>query len=110
MHQQARASDAGLPKSQENAGQHAVDGVVEVGVLKHQLGRLATEFQRHAFEVCRRSGSNALAAGVRTSERDLGHIGVFHQGRSDLSTQPGDHVDHAGRQACGFQHRRKLQR
>ena len=110
LHQESRTGDAGLPGRGENAGDHALHRVVQVGVVEDDVGRLAAELHRHALQTARGRFVDALTSGVRAGERHLGHQRVLDQRPAHLVTESGHHVHDSGREARLLHQRHQLQR
>ena len=98
LHQQARAGDAGLPGRREDAGDRAEHRLLEVGVVEHDVGRLAAQLHRGVLEVPRRLLVDEPAGRVGAGEADLAHQRMLDQRRAHLGAEAGDDVEHAGRE------------
>ena len=59
LHEEAAAGDARLPAGGEDPRHRADDGAVDVGVVEHDVRRLAAQLQRHGHERLRRRGGIA---------------------------------------------------
>ena len=110
VHQQPRTGDAGLPGGGEDAGDHALHRVVDVGVRKHQLRRLAAEFERQSLEGLRRVARDVTARVLATGEGDLVDAGMRGQCLADIGAEAGDDVDDAGGEAGFLDETREFQR
>ena len=95
---QARAGAADLALVEPDGVDHAFDGGVDIGVVKHDEGRLAAQFQRQRLAAAGGFFADQAADIGRTGKGDLVHIRVGHDGRS-RGAVAGDHVQHAGGQA-----------
>ena len=73
----------------------AFDGEVEVGVVQHDHGILAAQFQRAMLETLRGRGANDAADRGRTGQRNGPHLRMLHQRPAHLRTESADNVDHA---------------
>ena len=73
---------AAVPKRHDQGRR---DGLVEVGVVEQDGGRLAAQFQRDALHGFRSIAHDRLANANRSRERDFGDIGS--------TQQPGDKED-----------------
>ena len=82
---------------EERAPQHAGGGEVEVGVVEHDVRRLAAELERHLLHGARRELHDAPADLGRTGERDLVDERVLRQLFAGAAAGAGDEVDDAGR-------------
>ena len=51
MGQHARARRADLTGIEENTGRRGLGGGVEIGIVEDDIGGLAAELERHAFEI-----------------------------------------------------------
>ena len=74
LHQEPRAGDAGLAGGGEDAGDRARRGGVEVGVVEHDVGRLAAELERDVLQALGGLGVDLRAGRVRAGEGDLGDV------------------------------------
>ena len=70
-HERTGARLAHLAVVEERAPQHAGGGEVEVGVVEHDVGRLAAELEGHLLHGARRELHDAPADLGRAGERDL---------------------------------------
>src|SRR5271165_1572382 len=77
----------------------AIEGEVEVGVVEHDHGILATEFERAMLETFCGDAADDAAHGGRSGERDGTHVGVLGQRRADFRAESADDVDDALGQA-----------
>ena len=85
VHDQPRAGHARLAGRGEHAGDHAVGGRAEVGVVEHDLRRLAAELERDLVEVLGRGVGDRAAGGGGAGEGDLVHAGVAGQRGAELA-------------------------
>ena len=99
LDEQARAGDARLTGRGEDARDHALDRVVEVRVVEHDVRRLAAKLHADALQPARRGFVDALAGGVRAGERDLADERMLDQSGADVGAEAGDDVDDAGRES-----------
>ena len=94
----------------EFGGNRAGNGGIHIGVVKHDKGRVAAEFERHFFDAAG-ALAHQLAAGFGgAGEAEFAHQRVFGQHFSDGAGGAGDDVEHARRNACLFGQRRQRQR
>lgn len=71
------------------------DGVVNVGILKDNVGRLATQLEGNLLEVALGRGlEDGTADSGGTGEGDLVDVHVAGDGRTSDTTETGDDVDH----------------
>ena len=99
MDQRARAGDASLPGRGEDARDNALDGVVENGVLEHDIGRFAAKLERDRFDGLRSQFVDALPGAVAAGEGDLCDMRMRDQALADLGAEPGHDIHDAGRKA-----------
>ncbi len=97
LHQKPRAGHAGLPSRTEDASYCAHHRLVQVRVIKHDVGGLASEFERDFLEIPGGDLVDLLAGGVAAGEGHLGHQGVADERLPDFSAEAGDDVE----DACG---------
>ena len=95
LKQEARTGHAGLAGSAEHAGNCTFNGLLNIRVVKHDVGRLATEFQRDLLEAGGRQLVDLLTGRVAAGERDLRRQLVPYQRLADLRPKAGDDVHHA---------------
>ncbi len=72
---------------------------LDVRVAEHQVGRLAAELQRHRRHPLGGRARDQAADLGRADEAEVVDARVGGQRGPGLRPEPGDHVDHAGRQA-----------
>src|ERR1700730_1246920 len=61
VRENARPRRAYLPGVEEDSGRSGLGRSLDVGVVKDDVGGLAAEFERHAFEVTRRAAQNSAS-------------------------------------------------
>ena len=81
-----------------DAGHDPGNDGVEVGVVEHDRGRLATELERHPLHLVTAQAHDALAGRGRSGERDLVGARMGDQVLADLPAARNE-VDHARRHA-----------
>jgi hypothetical protein len=89
MDQRAGACDASLPGRRENAWDHALDGVVDNGVLEHDIGRFPAKFERDGFDGPRGKLVDALSGAITPREGDLRDIRMRDKTLADLRAKSG---------------------
>lgn len=97
----ARPGNAALSLARENAEQHAVDGLVEIGIGKDDVGRLAAQFEGDRHDLFRRDGADPASGGRTAGEGHLGDTGMGNEGRPGDGSGAGQYRQQAFRQA-GF--------
>ncbi|AEK62022.1 hypothetical protein CFU_2194 [Collimonas fungivorans Ter331] len=97
LHQQARAGAADLALVEPDRIDHALDGGVDVGVLKYDERRFAAQLQCQRFSRSRGLFADQAPDLGRAGKRNLVHILVRDQRRTGGAVA-GNHVKHAGRQ------------
>src|SRR3984957_1837165 len=110
MDERARTRDAGLPRGCENARDHALDGVVDNGVLEHDVGRFAAKLERDGLDGPRGKLVDALSGAVAPSEGDLRDMRMADKGLADLGAEAGQNIYNAGRKAGFLEQAAKLER
>src|SRR5262249_36113739 len=85
--------NAGLSRGGENARNRAFHRIVEISVVENNVGRLATELQRDAFEVPGGSFINFAAADLTAGECDLANERVRCQRLARFVAVTSDCVD-----------------
>ncbi len=83
---------------------------VEIGILEHDVRRLAAELERDPLQALRRGLVDLRAGRVRTGEGDLGDAGMADQLGADLRPEAGDHVEDAVGNAGFLRQRGEFQR
>jgi len=99
LHDDAAGRGAALSGGAEGAPEAAFDGEVEVGVVEHDHGILAAEFERAMFEALGGRRAYDSADRRRAGERDGADDGMLGERRSDFGAEAGDDVDDAFRDA-----------
>ncbi|MNT35457.1 hypothetical protein D3C72_1714850 [compost metagenome] len=99
MNIQARTRHARLPAAFKNAADHAGYRGVLIGIIEHDVRRLAAQLQRHGHQLFGGGVGNGPAAGGAARERHHAHAGMFDQAAAHRGPQARDHVENAGRQA-----------
>ena len=95
LDQQARAGAAALAVVEEDTKVGPRDGVVNVGVIEDDVGRLATQLEGDLLEVALgRSLEDDAANASGTGEGDLVNVHVAGDGSTGNTAQTGDDVDH----------------
>lgn len=100
LHVDARAGAAALAVVVVDAKVDPADGLLDVGVVEDDVGRLAAQLERHALEVGGRGGLHDGAAdGGRAREGDLVDVHVRRDGGARDLAEARDDVDDAGGEA-----------
>ena len=99
VRENGRTRRAYLPGVEEDSGRSGLGRSLDVGVVKDDVGGLAAEFERHAFEVTRRAAQNSASHTRRSGEGDLAHIRMIVESVADDPTRAGDDIQDAWRQA-----------
>ncbi|MNQ85619.1 hypothetical protein D3C85_1007900 [compost metagenome] len=89
-----------LPGIEETAATGQLHGEVEVGVFKHQQGRLAAQLQAHALDRFGGALHDLDTHGIAASEGNLGNTRVGRHRRSHGQPGTADQVEHALGQAA----------
>ena len=97
--EQPRAGRAALALVVEDGGGGAGNGEIEIGIRKHDRGRLAAQLERHALQISGGGLDDQLADFGRTGERHLIHVRMLGKRRARRLAVAGDDVDHAVRNA-----------
>lgn len=96
LHEDAGTSAAALPVVVVDAKVDPVDGVVDVGIVEHDVGRLAAQLERHLLQVRRRGRLHDLPADDgRSGEGNLVNIHVRREGGASGLAEAGDDVHDA---------------
>ncbi len=101
MDDQPAGRRAALAGGAEGAPERAFDGQIEIGIFHDDLGVLAAEFERYAFEILAAHRRDLAADGGGTGKRNQLHILMTHQRRADIFAAAMDQIDDARRHA-GF--------
>ena len=100
LHEDTRSRAAALAVVEVDAKVDPRDGVVDVGVLEDDVGRLAAQLERHLLQVRLGCGLQDHAADDgRSSEGNLVNVHVRRDGRAGDTAKAGDHVDDTSREA-----------
>src|SRR5580693_9780040 len=110
MDQCAGACDASLAGRGENARDNALDGVVDSGVLEHDIGRFAAKLERDRLDGPRGKLVDALSGAVAPSEGDLRDIRMSDKTFTDLRAKSRQDIHHTGRKAGFLEQASKLKR
>ena len=110
MDQRAGAGDASLPGGGENPGDDALDGIVDCGVLEHDIGRFAAKLERDRLDGPRGKLVDALSGAVAPGERDLRDMRMSDKALADLGAEAGQDIDDAGRKAGFLEQAAKFKR
>ena len=92
---EAVGADAGLPRVAEFAGQRALYGGVDVGIVENDERRVAAQFQRDFFHRGGALGHQFAADFGRAGEAELAYPFVARQHAADGAGRAGDDVEHA---------------
>jgi hypothetical protein len=104
LQQQAGAGDAGLTRGGEDAGNSAVDGLIDDAVVEHDVRRFAAEFQRHLLERACGQLIDARAGRRAAGKGNLCDLGVRYQRLTDDGPVAGHDVDDPRRDSCRLEH------
>ncbi len=99
LHEKAIGADAGLPGVAVFRGDGAIDRGVEIGVVEHDEGRVAAQFERDFFHRAGALPHQELADLGRAGEGQLAHDGIRGEFAADRGSSAGDDVEHAAGQA-----------
>src|SRR5262245_29478446 len=95
LYQMARGAHAGLSGADEGAERRIVDGLVEVEIVEHEHGRLATELERLVREVAR-DGRAGETPGLRAAgQRELVDARMMGQRLARGRAEAGHDVEYA---------------
>src|SRR6266852_2871175 len=98
LHDDATGRGAALAGGAESAPESAFDGEVEVGIVEHDHGVLAAEFQGTMLKGFGGGGADDAAHFGRAGQRDSAYIAMLKKGRADAGTEPADNIDDASGQ------------
>src|SRR5579875_725367 len=93
LHEQARAGDAGLPGRGEDAGDRALDRIVENRIVEDDVRRLAAQFEGDALQPPGRAFIDPLPGHLAAGKGDLGDLRMGDERLADLGPEAGDDVD-----------------
>ncbi|MNK46889.1 hypothetical protein D3C87_656840 [compost metagenome] len=110
LHVDAVGAHAGLAGIAVLRGQDAVDRAVQVGVVEHDEGRVAAQFQRQLLDGGRALLHQRAADFGRPREAQLAHDIAFAQRGADIARAAGDDVEHARGHAGFFSQHGQRQR
>src|SRR6266568_3278701 len=91
---EARASAATLTMIEENRMRGTLDGQFRISILEHDIGGLATQFERDLLEVANRRLHDHLAHFSGASKGDLIDLGMSRERTTRLRTIPGEDIHH----------------
>src|SRR6202022_5056107 len=94
-HTGARRTD--LTGIEENSRRRGPGGGVEIGIIEDDIGGLAAELERHAFEIAGGCPHDSTADAGRSGKSDLVDIAVVDEGLAHHPPGAGDDVEHACR-------------
>jgi len=100
LHELARPRTAVLPRVVEDRPQGLLDADVEVGVVEHDVGRLAAELERDARDVRRGRLHHRRADLGGSRERDLRDTRIGDQRAGRTGSGPGQHAQGAIGKPC----------
>ena len=113
MHIEAVGADAGLAGIAVLRRQRAFDRRIEIGIVEHDEGRVAAEFQRQLLDGRRALLHQDAADRRRAGERQVAHDRAAHSALPtsiDRVRIGGDDIDHARRHAGAVRQFRQRQR
>src|SRR5205814_7577533 len=87
---------AGLAVVHQRRELEPFDGLLEVGVVEDDRGRLAAELETHALELLAADAGDLAAGSSRTGEGDLVDARMAHEVLTDLTTGGHDAHDALG--------------
>lgn len=86
-------------EDEQDAKRGPAHGLLQIGIVKDDVGTLSTQFQGHVFEVALGGCLQDLAADeCRTSEGDFFDLHVMGDGISNSVTVASENVDDTGRE------------
>ena len=95
LHDDAAGRGAALSGGTERAPESALNGQFEVGVIEHDHGILAAEFERAVLEALGRGRAHNLADRRGTGQRNGANRRVLGERRAHFGPESGDDVDDA---------------
>ena len=109
LNKHPRTSHATLSGGTEIAGDYAVNGTLDVGIIKNQDRGLATQFERYHGKVFSRISHNVTRGFRSPGKRNPGNIRMARQQSSTGFAVTGNDVNHARRKSCFFDDPGKLE-
>ncbi|NSX89162.1 helix-turn-helix transcriptional regulator [Agrobacterium tumefaciens] len=110
LHQNPVGADAGLATVAEFRNQRAFNGKIEIGIVEHDEGRIAAQFQRQALDAVGSAAHQKRTDAGGAGEGDLANRLIGHDFIADISRHAGDDVDDARGNARPFGEHTKRQR
>jgi len=110
LDEEPRSGDARLAGRGEDARDHTLDRVLDLGVVEHDVRRFAAELEADALHAARRRLVDLLSCEVGAGERHLGDERMLDQRRARFRTEAGDDVDDTGRKAGFLDETHELER
>src|ERR1700736_1097627 len=95
VRENGRTRRAYLPGVEEDSGRSGLGRSLDVGVVKDDVGGLAAEFERHAFEVTCRAAQNTASNTRRSCEGNLVHIRMIDECIADDPAGTSNDVENA---------------
>ena len=99
MHEDALRRDTSLPGGDESGEGDAVDGLVQVGVVKDEHGSVPAQFGAVVLHLRTRERADRAPGRGAARKVDLHHIGMLHERPPSNWPKAGAHVDRARRRA-----------
>ncbi|RMR50560.1 hypothetical protein ALP84_05222 [Pseudomonas cichorii] len=93
LHQQARTGYAALPGTGENRRLSTAQGDFQIGIFKHDIGRLAAQLQYRRNATLSRRHRNMATGCRRAHEHDLANVGLGDEGLTNGIAETGNDVD-----------------
>src|ERR1700733_4663234 len=91
-HKKPGPRDASLTIVQKPYDERARDGLLEVGIIKQNVGRLAAQLKRDPLHRRSTVTHDRSSDGGRPGKGNLGHVGIPHEFRSDDFSPTRDNV------------------
>ena len=102
LHVQPVGAYAGLAGIAVLAGQRPFDGGIQVGIVKHDEGRVAAQLHRDFLDRAGALGNQLAADFGRAGKAELAHDGAAGQLGTDFTGRAGDDAEHPGRHPGAF--------
>ncbi|KEK17511.1 hypothetical protein BAGA_09795, partial [Bacillus gaemokensis] len=99
VHVDAVGRDADLARVAQLGRDQLGGGRFDIGIVEHDEGRVAAQFQRHFLQVVAAGRRQPLAHGGRARERELADARIAGEALADLLGIAGHHLEDAGRDA-----------